>query len=84
MIHTLIFITLGAWAFTEFEPLQKVLAHYLANKGKTLVGDLKNFILQVLSCWTCLTFWACLAGTLSLFGALAAGFAAWAIQKILR
>jgi hypothetical protein len=78
MIENAILIWLATWWFTHFEPLQTWLT-------KTIPADhpVWGVVLEVLSCWKCLSTWTLLVLTGSILFALAGGFLAWFTTKLL-
>lgn len=69
-----------AWLWTAFDPIQNPIRNTL--KGKTLLG---LWLLQLLTCWRCVTLWAGLYwfGLECWFEVLATCFASFVVEIIL-
>lgn len=70
-------VFLVTWFITNFEPLQ-VLADVLYKRSHNIVTDL---ILEVFTCWKCLSLWSILAITQDVFIALFFSLVAYVIER---
>jgi hypothetical protein len=70
-------IFLVTWFITSFEPLQ-LLADVLYKRSRYIVTD---FILEVFTCWKCLSLWAVLILTQDVFISLFFSLVAYVIER---
>ena len=77
-MNYLFLIALG-WFLREFEPL-RIAASYVHMKLKQNL--ISEYLLGMLDCWMCLTFWSALAVTCSFKEAVIASFITFCIETI--